>query len=407
MDSSIAISARLLTYFLRAITWAPEDHAVETRKGKQTIMDPRTQPPFPRARLLAFDGGGIRGLFALQYARRIETLLREKTGKPGLVLADYFHYIGGTSTGAIIAAFLSWGLPVAEVERLYRENAAAMFRKSGLMQRFTSHRFVAEGLSEFLKSFFVEADGSLATLGSARLKTLLLVVTRNASTGSPWPLTNNPAGKYNNRDSPGDNLQIPLWQLVRASTAAPTFFPPEVLEVKGQHGEPLVFAFEDGGITPFNNPAYLLQMMATLPEYNLAWEAAREKMSLVSIGTGGTRAGRGDQLFVDILAQAKNIPASLISSFANYQDMLCRVHGECRFGHALDGELGAMIRPSPDAKFLYARYDKHFNEDDLKQAATVTQKGFTLDNLELIDFLIECGARDAQESVQLSHFDDV
>lgn len=373
---------------------------------KFSRMETLTLKPSPRARLLAFDGGGIRGLFALQYARRIETLLREKTGKPDLVLADHFHYIGGTSTGAIIAAFLSWGLSVAEVEHLYRENAAAMFRKSGLRHRFTSHRFVAEGLSDFLKSFFVEEDGSLATLGSKRLKTILLVVTRNASTGSPWPMTNNPAAKYNNPASPGDNLQIPLWQLVRASTAAPTFFPPEVLEVKGEHGEPLVFAFEDGGITPFNNPAYLLQVMATLPEYHLGWEASREKMSLVSIGTGGTRLGRGDQLFLDVLAQAKNIPASLIGSFANYQDMLCRIHGECRFGHAIDGELGQMIRPNPDAKFLYARYDKHFDEEDLKQAACVTRKGFTLDNLELIDFLIECGKRSAEESVKLSHFDD-
>ena len=78
-------------------------------------MDPRTIQPEPRARLLSFDGGGIRGLFALQYAKRIETLLREKPGNPNAVLADHFHYVAGTSTGAIIAAFVSWGLPVHPV----------------------------------------------------------------------------------------------------------------------------------------------------------------------------------------------------------------------------------------------------------------------------------------------------
>ena len=376
-------------------------HAIST-----TPMDKRVIQPTGRARLLSFDGGGIRGLFALQYARRIETLLREKTGRADLVLADHFQYIGGTSTGAIIAAFLAWGLSVNEVERLYRQNAEAMFRKSGWRYRFTSHRFVAEGLSNFLRNFFIEDDGSPATLGSAKLKTLLLVVTRNASTGSPWPISNNPQAKYNSVDSPGNNLQIPLWQLVRASTAAPTFFPPEVLEVKGEKGEPLIFAFEDGGVTPFNNPAYLLQIMATLPEYHLGWEAGLDKLSLVSIGTGGTRLGRGNKLFVDVLAQAKNIPSSLIGSFSSYQDLLCRVHGECRYGRPIDGEIGEMVRSNPDGHFLYARYDKHFTDEDLKQAEKVTRKGFTLDNLELMDFLIDCGARDAEEIVNLNHFDD-
>lgn len=369
-------------------------------------MDPRTIQPEPRARLLSFDGGGIRGLFALQYAKRIETLLREKTGRPDLVLADYFDYVGGTSTGAIIAAFVSWGLPVAEIERLYQINAAAMFQKSGMLQRYTSHKFIAEGLSAFLRDFFVEDDGSPATFGTAKLRTLLLVVARNASTGSAWPLSNNPAAKYNNVESPGNNLQIPLWQLVRASTAAPTFFPPEIVEVKGEQGESLTFAFEDGGITPFNNPAYLLSIMATLPEYNLGWRTGREAMSVVSIGTGGTKLGRGDKLFVDVLAQAKNLPSSLIGSFQQYQDLLCRVNGECRYGPPIDGELGNLVRPNDSGKFLYARYDKVFSGDDLLDAEKVTSRGFTLDNLELMDFLIDCGTRHAEKTVQLSHFDD-
>ncbi len=369
-------------------------------------MDPRTIQPEPRARLLSFDGGGIRGLFALQYAKRIETLLREKTGKPDRVRADYFHYVGGTSTGAIIAAFVSWGLPVDEIERLYKLNAAAMFQKSGVLQRYTSHRFIAEGLSDFLRNFFVEDDGSIANFGTSKLKTLLLIVTRNASTGSAWPVSNNPAAKYNAIDSPGNNLQIPLWKLIRASTAAPTFFPPEIVEVKGEQGEPLTFAFEDGGITPFNNPAHLLSIMATLPEYQLGWREGRENMSVVSIGTGGTKLGRGDKLFVDVLAQAKNLPASLIGSFQQYQDLLCRVHGECRHGPAIDGEVGNLVRANDGAKFIYARYDKIFSGDDLLDAEQVTSKGFTLDNLELIDFLIECGAKDAEKHVKLAHFDD-
>ncbi|MEY3897492.1 MAG: hypothetical protein RLZZ214_3013, partial [Verrucomicrobiota bacterium] len=213
--------------------------------------------PTPRARLLSFDGGGIRGLFSLEIARRIESLLREKHADPHLVLADHFQYISGTSTGAIIATFLSWGLPVDEVIRLYRENARVMFTKSGFGSMH-KHRFAGQPISDFLRNFFVEDDGSPATLGTSKLKTLLLVVTRNASTGSPWPLSNNPHAVYNDHTQPGCNLDLPLWQIVRASTAAPTFFPPEAIEITDQKSgttSTQLFAFEDGGVTPFNNPS--------------------------------------------------------------------------------------------------------------------------------------------------------
>jgi patatin-like phospholipase/acyl hydrolase len=369
-------------------------------------MDP-TSPPVPRARLLAFDGGGIRGLFSLQVARRIETLLREKHGRPDLVLADHFHYLGGTSTGAIIATFLSWGLPVDEVIRLYRENAKVMFTKAGLTSMH-KHRFAGQPISDFLRGFFVEADGSPATLGTSKLKTLLLVVTRNASTGSPWPMSNNPRALYNDRTQPGCNLDLPLWQIVRASTAAPTFFPPEVIEIEDQaSGERKkhVFAFEDGGVTPFNNPAYLLYTMATLPEYRLAWPDGRERMSLVSIGTGRVKTGRGARLDENLLGQAKSVPAALIGSAQWMQDLLCRQHGECRHGEPLDSEIGDLVRANPAAAFLYARYDRTVAEEDVKAALKVSSKGFTLDNIELMDFLGEMGAAYAERAVKLEHFE--
>ena len=105
---------------------------------------------------------------------------------------------------------------------------------------------------------------------------------RNATTDSPWPLSNNPAALYNRPDREFRNLDIPLWQLVRASTAAPTFFPPEVIDIGGGKS----FVFVDGGVTMYNNPAFQLFLMATLEPYNLGWATGEEQMLLVSIGTG-------------------------------------------------------------------------------------------------------------------------
>jgi len=68
-----------------------------------TLTDRITRPG-PK-RLLALDGGGIRGLISLEILAEIEGQLRDRVGAgPAFVRADYFDYIGGTSTGGIIAA---------------------------------------------------------------------------------------------------------------------------------------------------------------------------------------------------------------------------------------------------------------------------------------------------------------
>jgi len=53
-------------------------------------------------KILALDGGGIRGMITVEVLKKIEDLLREETGgDKKFVLADFFDYISGTSTGAI------------------------------------------------------------------------------------------------------------------------------------------------------------------------------------------------------------------------------------------------------------------------------------------------------------------
>jgi hypothetical protein len=180
----------------------------------------------------------------------------------------------------------------------------------------------------------------------------------------------------------------------------------EITDQQTGHASRKVFAFEDGGVTPFNNPAYLLYTMATLPEYRLQWPDGKERMSLVSIGTGRVSTGRGEKLEETILGQAMSLPAALIGSTQWIQDLLCRQHGECRHGSPLDSELGDMIREHPNAKFLYARYDRMMGEADFEAAKRISSKGFSLDNIELIDFLREMGAEYARNHVRLEHFED-
>src|SRR5207302_6006545 len=152
---------------------------------------------------------------------KIESMLREESSNSDYRLADYFDYVAGTSTGAIIAAGISLGMSVNEILVFYLKNGSDMFDKASIVRRL-QYKYESEPLAQQLKNAF----GNSTILGSEEVETLLLVVLRNATTDSPWPISNNPFAKYNDPTHPANNLKFPLWQLVRASTAAPTFFLP-------------------------------------------------------------------------------------------------------------------------------------------------------------------------------------
>ena len=316
-------------------------------------------------RLLALDGGGIRGLISVEVLAAIESMLQRRLNRgDDFVLADYFDYIAGTSTGGIIATCLAWGMRVSQVREFYQTNGKTMFDKASILKRF-HYKYDDEALAQKLREVFSE-NGAPSTLGSTRLQSLLMLVMRNSTTDSPWPLCNNPAARYNARDRVDCNLLLPLWQLVRASTAAPTYFPPEVINI-GQHR----FTFVDGGITPYNNPALHLFLMATVPEYKLAWPVGEENLLVVSIGTGISPEANENLVpgEMNLLYNAASLPSALMSGALYQQDLLCRVLGKCLHGDKLDREIGDLRGDSREAgtskQFTYLRYNAELTNTGL------------------------------------------
>jgi uncharacterized protein len=135
-----------------------------------------------------------------------------------------------------------------------------------------------------------------------------------------------------------------LWQLVRASTAAPVYFPPEV--VQWDPTDPSkTFVFVDGGVTPYNNPAFLLYRMATEPAYRLNWKKGEDNLLIVSIGTGaaeslGATAARPNRNIVSTVA---GLPGELMYGIQVDQDISCRTVGRCTFGAHLDREIMDLV----------------------------------------------------------------
>ena len=361
-------------------------------------------------KLLALDGGGIRGIMTLEVLDRIESELQRKLGRDGtFVLAHYFDYIAGTSTGAIIATCLSLGMRVDEIRKFYIDSGPAMFDKTNLYRRYIHNKFHDQKLAKELQDVIAQRTGEPeATLGSKALRTYLLLILRNATTDSPWPVCNNPAAKYNDSARPDCNLNLPLWRLVRASTAAPTYFPPEVVTVGAKD-----FIFVDGGVTMYNNPAFQLFLMATVRPYKLEWPAGEDKMLLVSIGTGA--AARANENLspeqLNIIYNASSIPSALMFAASNEQDFLCRVFGNCSNGAELDREVWEMKGengkgPISPKLFTYMRYNADLTRNGLDtlglqhiEPESVQQ----MDSIEHIPELQEVGRAVARE-VDIAHF---
>jgi hypothetical protein len=370
--------------------------------------------------MLALDGGGIRGVLTL-------ALLKEIERQVGAPLGEYFDYIAGTSTGAIIATGLAKGMTVDELIAFYRTAGTEMFQRTRFLARLNS--LYKDGpLQQQLKAVF----GEHTDLRPGSLKSLLLVVTRNVTTDSPWPISSNPEARYNELARADCNLCIPLWKLVRASTAAPIFFPPEVIRLD-PNDESKAFVFVDGGMTPYNNPAFLLYRFATDPAYRLNWPKGERNLLLVSVGTGAaaSQGAAADDPESNMLRTGVGIPGALMYGSLVDQDINCRAVGRCVHGDVIDRELLDMVpRQGPDEgtfatrlarervplstdlgrAFLYARYNVDLGADGLetlgftaREVDPANAQRMDKADPEHIDLLLKIGTKAAAQ-VDARHF---
>src|SRR6188474_3067968 len=82
-----------------------------------------------RFRILALDGGGIKGTFTA-------AVLSEWERSTGLRIAEHFDLIAGTSTGGILAIGLGIGLSAAELLDFYERRGPVIFPTTGFGRKF-------------------------------------------------------------------------------------------------------------------------------------------------------------------------------------------------------------------------------------------------------------------------------
>lgn len=364
-------------------------------------------------RILALDGGGLRGILTLGILQKIEDILRDRHGNSaGFRLSHYFDLIAGTSTGAIIAATLAMDWTVEEIRQKYMNLGDRVFEKSLFRQGFFRAKYDKDKLINELKGVY----GAGTTLGGPELRTGLLIVTKRLDTGSPWPVSNNPRGKYFASRQGGTigNGEYPLWQVVRASTAAPAYFDPESIRIVESPGRRTVEGeFVDGGASPFNNPALQAFMYASLDGYRIGWPTGADKLLLVSVGTGA----------VDPEVKKATITArhaigallSLMDDCASLQETLLQWLSSSPTAREIDRELGDLrhdlVAGAPLLSYL--RYNVDLRKACLQRLDPSLTDSRAIDSLSEMDapenmaVLHRLGALAAERDIKAGDFASV
>jgi patatin-like phospholipase/acyl hydrolase len=371
-------------------------------------LDPANGPK----RILSLDGGGIRGALTLGYLKKIETILRTKENDPELLLCDYFDLIGGTSTGSIIAAGLSIGMTVDELKDKYMELGGKIFGdKRNFWNPLETWKYLKaeynyKELEDSLKAIF----GNMI-LESDKIKTGLCIVAKRADTNSTWPLLNHPKGKFFNTQL-GKNKNIPLWQAVRASSAAPTYFVPQMIDV----GDGQKAAFVDGGVSMANNPSLTLLMVATLKGFPFHWQMGANNLSLVSVGTGYSifKKQTGQITNAWIKTWAESVPDMLMQDASWQNQIMLQWLSDSPTANYIDMEIEYLkddyIGNQPQLNYL--RYNFPITENDLNglqiKGKTFTDKDvdslIEMSNAQNREVLYEIGKVAGEREIKEEHF---
>jgi hypothetical protein len=359
-------------------------------------------------RILALSGGGVRGVVSVAFLERLEKAIEEIEGR-SVLLGDWFDLIGGTSTGAIIASLLALGYRAADIREFYIKLAPRIFKRSAWRFSAMQSKFDAAPLLREIE----ETIGNGRTLDSEDLRTGLAIVTKRVDTGSPWIIVNNPRSAY--WETPADksfigNRHYPLTNIVRASTAAPHYFEPE--EISIAPGMPPGL-FVDGGVSPYNNPALALFMIAALPQYGLAWPLGPENMTIVSVGTGAFRYRvNKKRTLLRTIEFATHALASQINDSEQLALTLLSWLGDVPVSWHINSELGdasAIASPFGRQLFRFLPYninlDAKWLERELGYAlpARTVAKLQQIDTVEHIPLLYELGVRGAARQIRPEH----
>lgn len=221
-------------------------------------------------KILAIDGGGIKGL----YSARILSHFEEQFNAS---LSDHFDLLCGTSTGGIIALALSLKIPASKICEFYEQNGPKIFPQQRLgfaKQVLFNGKYKSAPLHNALKEVFGEKKINESN-------NLLCIPSYSITDARPWIFKyDHPEGKLS-RDNKALYVDVAM-----ATTAAPTYFPIHEITYYDRK------QFVDGGVWG-NNPT-LVGLIEALT-YFVGEGKKYKKLQILSVSslslTGGKPPG--------------------------------------------------------------------------------------------------------------------
>ncbi|CAN8004940.1 unnamed protein product [Ixodes pacificus] len=263
----ILVKERAIAHLLRLRQYSNNAAVVATARETLALLG-HVDPPKGRGiRILAIDGGGTKGMLAIEILRQLEL----STGRR---VFELFDYVAGVSTGAILS-FLLAGLHTSldRCESLYRRMS---------LQVFTQNAWWGTGRLVWSHAYYDTSHWVTALREVFEDKTVLETARHHCSpkVAAVSVAVNRPQLRpfvFRNYNLPNrveshyyGSCKYRVWQAIRASGAAPGYF--EEYELDG-------IVHQDGGLM-VNNPTAV-----AIHEAKLLWP--REHIQcVVSLGGG-------------------------------------------------------------------------------------------------------------------------
>ena len=246
---------------------------------KRRLVHAGLEKPGSTKYVLTMEGGGTRGIIAAAFLARLDAEILNSQPSDKNTTPKFFDFISGTSIGGINALFLASdhskipaGMDVpdtsgASLLKVYdQDNIESIFTENTYnLNYYGSRAPMYIGKASFLQRLY----GVNTTFGSLAKPVLILA----------YDYADNKPYYFSSYDEEKKDASVLVWQIADGTSAAPSFFPMTVIDLRDERGDPLDKLYTMDGSFLSNN--------SCVNAYNeMRKEFPHDRIKILSLSSG-------------------------------------------------------------------------------------------------------------------------